>query len=77
MRPEERVRLLRVAEAYRAVFMLPNGDNTPHGAEVLRDLARFTGMFTGAVPTDPTQATVMVTLHGCIRAHHADVEHAR
>lgn len=68
MRAEDRVRLLRVAEAYRAVFMLPTGDSTPHGATVLRDLALFTGMYTGAVPTDATQATVMATLHA-VYAH--------
>lgn len=68
MRAQQRDQLLRIAAAYRDTFILPNGEQTPHGQTVLRDLARFTQMFTGTIPQTPTEATVLAAQHA-VYAH--------
>lgn len=63
MKPHERDALLRLSQAYRDTFILPNGEHTPQGAIVLRDLARFTQMYTGTIPRTAIEGTVLATLH--------------
>lgn len=59
----EKQRIDRLADAYQAVFLLPNGDVTPHGQVVLADLA-VTCMFAREdLPRNADEAMVRAALN--------------